>query len=493
MNTSAMVGVEVERPLKIHFIPYLASSHMIPLSDIAAMFASHGQHVTIITTPSNAKFLTKSLSYAAPFFLRLHTVDFPFQQMDLPEGIESISSTTDLVTTWKINNGAMLLHRPIEDFIKNDPPDCIISDSAYPWVNDLAQKLQIPNFTYNVLSVFPVLLMESLRTNNLLFTDSDSDSSSYIVPNFPLPITMCSKPPKVLSKFIGLMLDTVFKSNGFIVNNFIELDGEECIQHYEKTVGHKAWHLGPSSIWRTTLEKSGGGNEGAESEHECLRWLNSQQVNSVLYICFGSLNYFSDKQLYEIAYAIEASGHPFIWVVLEKKGKEDENEEEKEKWLPKGFEERNIGKKGLIVRGWAPQVQILSHPAVGGFMTHCGGNSFVEAVGAGVPMITWPGHGDQLFNEKLITQVRGIGVEVGATEWRAHGIGERKKLVSRDDIEKAMRRLMDSSDEAEGMRLRARELGEKAKRAIQEGGSSHHNLLTLIDELKKLRDCKPLD
>jgi scopoletin glucosyltransferase len=489
-----MEGVEVEQPLKIHFIPYLASGHMIPLCDIATLFASHGQQVTIITTPSNVQTLTKSL----PSILSLHTVDFPSEQVDLPKGIESMSSTTDPVTSWKIHNGAMLLHGPIDDFVVNNPPDCIIADSAYSWGNDLAHKLQVPNFTFNGSSLFAVSLMESLRKNNLLHTnsdsDSDSDSSSYVVPNFPHRITMCSKPPKVLSKFIGMMLDTVLKSTGYIINNFVELDGEECVQHYEKSTGHKAWHLGPTSfIQKTIQEKSGRGNEGAASEHESLSWLNSQQVNSVVYICFGSINHFFDKQLYEIACAVEGMGHPFIWVVPEKKGKEDETEEEKEKWLPKGFEERNIGKKGLIIRGWAPQVKILSHPAVGGFMTHCGGNSIVEAVGAGVPMITWPCHGDHLFNEKLITQVRGIGVEVGATEWCTNGNGERKKLVGRDGIEKAMRRLMDGGDEAENMRLRAREVGEKARRAVQEGGSSHNNLLSLINEIKRLRGCKPHD
>jgi hypothetical protein len=205
-----------------------------------------------------------------------------------------------------------------------------------------------------------------------------------------------------------------------------------------------------------------------------------------LYICYGSICYFSDKQLYEIACGIEASSHKFIWVVPEKIGKEDESDDEKEKWLPKGFEERNIGKKGLIIRGWAPQIMIMSHAAVGAFMTHCGWNSIVEAVSAGVPMITWPVHGEQFYNEKLITDVHRIGVEVGATEWYLNGIGEKEKVVSRDSIEKALTRLMDGGDEAEEIRRRARELGDRARSAVQEGGSSNKNLLALIDILK---DC----
>lgn len=117
----------------------------------------------------------------------------------------------------------------------------------------------------------------------------------------------------------------------------------------------------------------------------------------------------------------------------------------------------------------------------------------MEAVGAGVPMITWPSHGEQFYNEKLITEVRGIGVEVGATEWCLTGFEEREKLVSSDSIQKAVRRLMDGGDEAEKIRRRAQEFGEKARLAIQEGGSSHKNLLALIDDLKRLRDSRPIE
>jgi len=166
-----MEGVEVERPLKLHFIPYPASGHMMPLCDIATLFASRGQHVTIITTPVNAQSLTKTLSSAT---LRLHTVDFPYQQVDLPKGVESLTSTTDPITTWKIHDGAMLLNEPVGDFVEKNPPDCIIADSAFSWANDLAHKLQIPNLTFNGSSLFVVSIFHSLRSNNLLQTNDDN-------------------------------------------------------------------------------------------------------------------------------------------------------------------------------------------------------------------------------------------------------------------------------------------------------------------------------
>ncbi|MED6139255.1 hypothetical protein PIB30_082069 [Stylosanthes scabra] len=84
-------------------------------------------------------------------------------------------------------------------------------------------------------------------------------------------------------------------------------------------------------------------------------------------------------------------------------------------------------------------------------------------------MITWPLHSDQFYNEKLISEVRGIGVEIGVDEWSSDGYGERKKVVGRVEIEKGVRRLMDGGDEAEGIRRRVEELKKKAREAVQEG------------------------
>lgn len=53
--------------------------------------------------------------------------------------------------------------------------------------------------------------------------------------------------------------------------------------------------------------------------------------------------------------------------------------------LPVGFEERLMG-RGMVVKGWAPQLSMLAHRAVGGFFTHCGTSSLVDGVGQGKPL-----------------------------------------------------------------------------------------------------------
>ncbi|KAJ6310494.1 hypothetical protein OIU76_015258 [Salix suchowensis] len=229
-------------------------------------------------------------------------------------------------------------------------------------------------------------------------------------------------------------------------------------------------------------DKAERGSLSSIDEHECMRWLARKNPNSVLYICFGSLFNHPAAQLLELAMALEASGQNFIWVVRERK---QTKLAEKEEWLPEGFEKRMEG-KGLIISGWAPQVLVLDHEAVGGFMTHCGWNSTLEGVTAGVPMVTWPLAAEQFCNEALITDVLKIGIGVGALEWSRC---DQKLIVRKEAIEKAIIQLM-VGEEAEEMRNRAKVLKEMARRATEEGGSSYSDLTALLEELRALQTSK---
>ncbi|KAG6793161.1 hypothetical protein POTOM_002352 [Populus tomentosa] len=152
-----------------------------------------------------------------------------------------------------------------------------------------------------------------------------------------------------------------------------------------------------------------------------------------------------------------------------------------------GLEDRiKESRRGLIIRGRAPQLLILEHPAVGGFVTHCGWNSTLEGVSAGMPMVTWPITAEQFTNEKLITDVLKIGVKVGSMHWMSPRT-ESRVSVGRDKVEAAVKRLMGSGEEAAEMRRRAEKLGVKAKIAVEEGGSSCKNADALIQELKSRR------
>ena len=118
-----------------------------------------------------------------------------------------------------------------------------------------------------------------------------------------------------------------------------------------------------------------------------------------------------------------------------------------------------------MVKNWAPQLVILDHLATGGMVTHCGSNSM-----AGLPMITWPLFREQFFNEKLVMDVLRIGVGVGVKQWSPDwSEAERKEVVKREQIEKAVVLLMGSGQEAVEMRKRAGMLVGIARKVVESG------------------------
>ena len=146
--------------------------------------------------------------------------------------------------------------------------------------------------------------------------------------------------------------------------------------------------------------------------------------------------------------------------------------------MPDGFP---MAHRGYIIRGWAPQVLILNHPAVGGFMTHCGWNSTLEAVSAGVPMVTWPRYADQFNNEKLVVELLKVGVSIGAKDY-ASGV-ETHEVIAGEVIAESIQRLMES----DAIRKKANNLGVKARSAVEKGGSSYDDVGRLMDELTARR------
>lgn len=216
--------------------------------------------------------------------------------------------------------------------------------------------------------------------------------------------------------------------------------------------------------------------KGSRTRHECLDWLDRQSPNSVIFVSFGTTSSLSDEQVKELASGLERSQQNFIWVLRDAdKGDIFTGEVRKSK-LPEGFEER-VKERGMIVRDWAPQLEILSHPCTGGFMSHCGWNSCIESISMGVPMATWPMHSDQPMNAVLVTKVLRIGVEV--KDWR-----RRDEVVSSGAVENAVRRLT-GSEKGDELRKRAQELGAAVRSSVMEGGSSSKEMDAFITHITR--------
>ncbi|MFS7977548.1 putative UDP-glucuronosyl/UDP-glucosyltransferase, UDP-glycosyltransferase family [Helianthus anomalus] len=260
-----------------------------------------------------------------------------------------------------------------------------------------------------------------------------------------------------------------------VINSFEELE-KEYVKEFKKLKGGKVWCLGPLSLSNDNDIGESLRGDGVDDQR-FVKWLDSKEHGSVVYACFGSSSRVTPPQLIELGLALEASKSPFVWVI---------RANEIESWLSESGFENRIKDRGLVIRGWAPQLLILSHPSVGGFLTHCGWNSILEGVSVGVPMITWPQFAEQFLNEKLIVQVVGIGVSVGApfvVHW-----GEEDKFgvtVKSEQVKTAIERVMGVGSEGNERRKKAKALGMVAKKAI-EGGSSHNNVTLLIQDLLEL-------
>ncbi|XP_059644160.1 scopoletin glucosyltransferase-like [Cornus florida] len=469
-------------PLHVLFFPLMAHGHMIPTLDMAKLFASRGVKTTIVTTPLNAPiFTTNNLCTE----INIRVIKFPTLEAGLPAGVENAGQISDDMTP-NFVRATIMLQEPLEQVLQEEQPHCLVADIFFPWATKVAAKFDIPRIAFHGTSFFAACASESMRLYKPHMTKFSSWTEPFVIPNLPHQIELTAMQIAVaehddqedsqtdFNKLVSEAIECELASYGVIVNSFYDLEPAYA-DHYSKVFGRKAWHIGPVSLCNTEFEDKAcrGSNKASINEHEYyLNWLNSKKPNSVIYVCFGSIAKFSTSQLCEIAMGLENSGQQFIWVV--RKGG---NQEGNENWLPKGFEERMEG-KGLVIRGWAAQVLILEHEAIGGFVTHCGWNSTLEGVCAGVPMVTWPMFAEQFFNEKLVTEVLRIGVGVGAQQWNSAVTDG----VMREAIEEAVRRIM-VGEEAEEMRSRAMAMKGKAIRAVEEGGSSYCHLNALIEEL----------
>ncbi|CAA7058611.1 unnamed protein product [Microthlaspi erraticum] len=477
---------EVSERLHVYFFPFMAHGHMIPILDMAKLFSSRGAKSTIITTPNNSKILEKPIeafnNHNPDVEIGIKIFDFPCVELGLPEGCENV----DFINTYqKPDSGDLFLKllfstkymkQQLESFIETTKPSCLVADMFFPWATESTKKFGVPRLVFHGTSFFSLCCSYNMRTHKP-HKKVATTSTPFVITGLPGDIVITAEQANVadeetpMGKFMKEVRESESTSFGVLVNSFYELESTYA-DFYRSVVAKRAWHIGPLSLCnREFAEKAGRGKTGSIDEQDCLKWLDSKTPGSVVYLSFGSGASFTNKQLLEIAFGLEGSGQNFIWVV----GK-TEKQGEKEEWLPEGYEERTKD-QGLIIRGWAPQVLILDHKAVGGFVTHCGWNSALEGIAAGLPMVTWPMGAEQFYNDKLLTKVLKTGVNVGATELVKKG-----KLVSREEVEKTVKEVI-VGEEAEERRKRAKKLGEMAKAAVEEGGSSYNDLKRFMEEL----------
>ncbi|XP_072985994.1 UDP-glycosyltransferase 75C1-like [Typha latifolia] len=197
-----------------------------------------------------------------------------------------------------------------------------------------------------------------------------------------------------------------------------------------------------------------------QDEKDYMEWLDTKPASSVVYVSFGSLSSLKRRQMEELVLGLRESGRPYLWV-LRKDNREEGVDLE--------------GGDDCMVVAWCNQVQVLSHRSIGCFVTHCGWNSTLESLACGVPTVDVPQWAEQGLNARLMEEEGwGIGVR---------GVVDGEGMLPAAELRRCLEVVMGGGERGEEIRKKAEMWKEKAREAVQDGGSSERNLEAFVKEI----------
>ncbi|TYI39060.1 hypothetical protein ES332_A02G072900v1 [Gossypium tomentosum] len=298
-----------------------------------------------------------------------------------------------------------------------------------------------------------------------IFELKDSDTE-FTIPSYLNPVSSKLFPTVMLKPESLPMMNTLArglrKAKGIMINTFWELESH-AISSLSEGSAPPVYPVGPILNLESESE--------VHQSSDIMKWLDEQPPSSVVFLCLGSEGSFKGDQVKEIACALEQN--PSKGPMASPTDYDDASEV-----LPEGFLDRTHGIGKII--GWAPQLAILGHPAIGWFVSHCGWNSTLESIWFGVPIAAWPIYAEQQLNAFKSVRELGLAVEI-KMDYRRDGIGSDEiEIVSAKTIEKGIRSMM---EEGSDVRKRVKEMSEKSRKALMNGGSSHSTTRRLVDHV----------
>ncbi|XVF68453.1 hypothetical protein PTKIN_Ptkin11bG0004200 [Pterospermum kingtungense] len=362
------------------------------------------------------------------------------------------------------------MEAPFEELLDRlEPPvTAIIADTYVDWTVEVGKRRNIPvaslwTMSASVLSVFHHF---NLLVENQHFPADLSEQGNERVDYIPglTPMLLADLPTIFYQnnrQTLKLALDCVSsvpKSQYLLFTSVYELEFQ-VIDAFRAKLPFPVYTIGPSIPYLDLKENFS--KTTSPNGPDYLQWLDLQPKGSVLYVSLGSFLSVSAAQIDEIIGGVQDSGVRYLWVSRGDSSK---------------FKDCCGGRQGLVIP-WSDQLRVLSHSSIGGFWTHCGWNSTLEAVYAGVPMLTFPIFWDQVPNSKQIVEDWKIG-------WRAKKNKVGEHLVMRQEIADLVRKFMDfESNEGKEMRRNAGKLRESCQIAIAKGGSSDINVDSFIKDI----------
>uniref|UniRef100_A0A5B6YXW1 Glycosyltransferase n=1 Tax=Davidia involucrata TaxID=16924 RepID=A0A5B6YXW1_DAVIN len=300
-----------------------------------------------------------------------------------------------------------------------------VFDIYYSYFNGYGDMIRKSTTTSDPIEIPGLPLLLTSRDLPSFLVPSNSNSYSFVLP--------------LVKEQLEYLLDTETNPPKILVNTFDAIE-PAALRAIEK---FNLIPIGPL-VPPPSLDRK-----------DYVEWLNSKPESSVVYVSFGSIVVLSKQQMEEIARGLLESHWPFMWVIRETEEIGDKQEE--------------LEQQGIIVP-WCSQVDVLSHPSLGCFVSHCGWNSSLESLVSGVPMVGFPQFTDQMTNAKLIEDVWKTGVR---------GTPNEEGIVNGDEIKRCIEMVMGGEE----FTRNAKKWKASASQAVEEGGSLDMNLKAFVDEL----------
>ncbi|KAJ0085673.1 hypothetical protein Patl1_08550 [Pistacia atlantica] len=471
----------IEKPHAV-CIPYPAQGHINPMLKLAKILHHKGFHLTFVNTEFNHQRLLKSRGpdslTGLPSF-RFETIPdgLPPTDVDATQDIPSLCNSTSKYCLPHFKNLLGRLNDPSSDV---PPVSCIVSDGVMSFTLDAAEELGIPEVLFWTTSAcgfmayvhyrqliekgYTPLKDESYLTNGYLETVIDwipgmKDIRLRDIPTFIRTTDLHT----IMIDFVLSETERAKRASAIILNTFHDL--EKDVLDAFASILPPVYSIGPLHLLINQIPDNDTKQIGSnlwKEETECIEWLDSKEPNSVVYVNFGSIAVMTAHQLIEFAWGLANSKQTFLWVIRPDLVAGDTA------ILPPEF--LTEIKERSILANWCPQEQVLSHPSVGGFLTHSGWNSTLESIGGGVPMVCWPFFAEQQTNCRYSCKEWGIGMEIDND-------------VKRDEVEILVRELMEG-EKGKEMKTKAIEWKKMAKHAITApSGSSYRNLEEVINKV----------
>ncbi|KAJ9172484.1 hypothetical protein P3X46_015714 [Hevea brasiliensis] len=419
---------------------------------------------------------TKSLTASQP---NIRLINLP--QVDLPSP-ELLAKSVESYICAVIESHKPHVQKIVSDIISSRsssdsfPVAGIILDFFCVSMIDIGDELGLPSFIFLTSGLgFLSLMLYLPSRHEQIGTEFSFSDSEVLIPGFANPVPPRVLPEAVFNKHGGyaayVKIAQRFKdAKGIIVNTFTELESH-ALESLRNGQNPKIYPVGPVLNLK--------GHPHPDMDHgqwdKTKKWLDEQPESSVVFLCFGSAGAFSISQVKEIALGLEQSGYRFLWSMrvppVQDEVPKFKNPEE---MLPEGFLQ-GIEGRGMIC-GWVPQVEVLAHKAIGGFVSHCGWNSILESFWYGVPIVTLPIYAEQQLNAFTMVKELGLAVEL-KLDYRANG-----DLAKAEEVERAVKCVMESDNE---VRKKVKDVAGMARKAGMEGGSSSTSILELIKDFKK--------